>query len=75
MKLKNKVSIITGSASGFGKGRAEATGVTSAGRCRFTANVVAYGPRGHPVAQIINDTFGCWFRILKEPFRLLVLTL
>ena len=43
---------------------AQFTGITPAGRCRFTAPAVAYRPRGHPAASIIKDTFSYWFKVI-----------
>ena len=44
---------------------AQATGIHT-GRCRFMANCVVYGPRGHPMARIIRDTMTLWFGVLNE---------
>ena len=37
---------------------AKCSGVAPAGRCRFSANCVAYGQYGHPKARIIRETLG-----------------
>ena len=40
---------------------AKSSGITPAGRCRHTANCVAFGPYGHPKARIISEMFGTFF--------------
>ena len=42
------------------------SGITPQGRCRFTALVLAFGPRGHPRGRVIKETFTAWFKVLKE---------
>ena len=45
------------------KDGALSSGINASGRCRFWALVVAYGPRGHPIARIIRDIFTEWFKV------------
>ena len=40
---------------------AKSSGITPAGRCRYTANCIAYGQYGHPKARIIRETFQAFF--------------
>jgi len=42
---------------------AQCTGIKAAGRCRFTALHISYGPRGHPVGRIIKELFQYWFKV------------
>lgn len=44
----------------------KATGILNAGRCRFAALVVAFGPRGHPIARISKELFTSWFQLLQD---------
>ncbi len=37
-----------------------------AGKCRFVTNYIIYGPKGHPVARILKETFRTWFATLTE---------
>ncbi len=48
------------------KDGALSSGINAAGRCRFWALVVAYGPRGHPITRIIRDIFIEWFKVLRH---------
>merc|ERR1711965_260158 len=45
---------------------AKSTGITPAGRCRFSANCVAFGQYGHPKARIIRETFQAYFHLTFE---------
>ena len=48
------------------KDGALSSGIHAAGRCRYWALVVAYGPRGHPIARMIRDILIEWFEVLKS---------
>ena len=48
---------------------AKCTGITPAGRCRYSANCVAYGQYGHPKARIIRETPGTFFQLTFEMIR------
>ena len=45
---------------------AKSTGIQPAGRCRYTANCLAYGEYGHPKARIIRETFTTFFQLRSE---------
>ena len=45
---------------------AKSTGIQPAGRCRYTANCLAYGEYGHPKARIIRETFNTFFELRSE---------
>ena len=44
----------------------KATGIDTAGRCRFWCLVVTYGDRGHPIARLLKEIFGAWFQALAD---------
>ena len=45
---------------------AKSTGIQPAGRCRYTANCLAYGQYGHPKARIIRETFSTFFQLRSQ---------
>jgi len=42
------------------------SGITTAGRCRTTALLVAYGINGTPQARIVRETIRDWFGMLRQ---------
>ena len=48
---------------------AKCSGITPAGRCRYSANCIAYGPYGHPKARIIRETLNTFFQLTFEMLR------
>ena len=45
---------------------AKSSGIRPAGRCRHTANCIAFGPYGQPKARIIGETFGTFFQLRAQ---------
>ena len=43
----------------------KATGTKSAGRCKTTALICAYGVLGTPKARVVRETIRAWFKILR----------